>query len=364
MIRWCPVIGGKRQGEVTVSQAQVVYELHAVGRGLVTVAGLSVPPSEVEGFEACDNDGRVVHRMFVDSGRGSGDEVQREVTLAVVDEMGRLANARAWPEPSGNWGAQAEDVFEGQASGALLYYLRRNIGADALPARQYGYRWLVLPDDPEVGGTVEARARFDGLLDLLADIALVGKVVFAFGDDGALVVREPVERAIEISESVGTASRVDWAFSVPRATALVAGGAGEGVDRLLVQVQNGALVQSYGWREDFVNDSRFSVESSLRQRAYAALAARGGGWAADALLANDSLIGLRWRMDWWIGDVFPVHLPDGVHMMTVKGVVVTYDNKGGRQLRLSLVESMHLNSPSWLDDGLGVDRRVRLLETA
>jgi len=363
MVRWFPVVDGERMGEVAVAQARVVYELHAPGRGMLTVGGLDVPPSAVAQFDAVDEEGRVVHRLFVDSVRGAGDAYQRAATFMVVDELGRLAEARAWPETSGDWSAQAEDVFEGQASAAILHYLASNVGDGALPARRYGYAWLTLPEDPGVGDTVEARARFDGLLDLLAEIALVGGVVFSFDDDGAFMIREAVMQPMEISEQLGTASEVGWSFSTPRATALVAGGAGEGVERLLVQVQDSAMVQAYGWREDFVNDGRFSVEDSLRQRAYAALAASGGGWAADAVLSNEDLPGLRWRVDWRIGDVFPVRLPDGVHTLAVKGVVVDYDEKGGRRLSLSLVESMSLNSPIWLDDGLGLDKRVRLLET-
>ena len=143
----------------------------------------------------------------------------------------------------------------------------------------------------------------------------------------------------------------------------MAGGAGDGTERLLIQVQNSASVQKYGWREDFVNDSRFSSEDSLRQRGYVALAARGGGWAVDAVALSENIPGLRWREDWDIGDTFPVSLPDGVHEMTVKGIVAKYDRNGGRMLSLSLVESMNLHSPAWMGDGLALDKRVRLLET-
>ncbi|HFC09073.1 MAG TPA: hypothetical protein ENJ54_04330 [Chloroflexi bacterium] len=361
MIRWYPTVEGARLGEVTVSTAQIVYELHAAGRGLITLAGLNVPPSAVALVEGIDDNGKIVHRLFVKSVRGEGSEVEQEATFTVVDEMGRIADARAWPEPTGNWASQAEDVFVGQASSAILHYLTANVGGGALPARRYGYEWLALPADPLVGDAVEARARFDNLLDLLSDIAQVGGVVMSF--DGEFVVREPTARSIELSEELGTVSKLPWSFAVPEATGLVAGGAGEGTNRLLVQVQNSALVQAYGWREDFVNDNRFSSEESLRQRAYAALAARGGGWAADAVTLNENVPGLRWRADWYIGDTFPVSLPDGVHEMMVKGIIAKYDRNGGRVLNLSLVESMNLHSPAWMGNGLALDKRVRLLET-
>ena len=211
MIRWYPTVEGVRLGEVTISKAQIVYELHAAGRGLITLAGLNVPPAAVSLIEGIDDNGKTVHRLFVKSVRGAGSELGQEATFTVMDEMGRIADARAWPESTGDWASQAEDVFVGQASSAILHYLTANVGGGALPARRYGYEWLALPADPLVGDAVEARARFDNLLDLLSDIAQVGGVVMSF--DGGPVIREPEARSIEISEELGTVSNRTYAVS-------------------------------------------------------------------------------------------------------------------------------------------------------
>ncbi len=362
-MRWWVVSGGERVGEASVQQATIVYELHAAGRGTITLAGLPVPISEVERIEGGDEIGSPDHLLFVSQGRGSGDDVGDAVTVTVEDGMGRLAQALAWPDTAGTWSAQAEDVYTGRASGAILHYIGANVGDAALPARRYGYEWLQLPADPNLGETIEARARFDNLLTLLADIAVWGGVVFGF-DGAALVIREAVAQPRELSESLGTASKVSWSYAAPKATSVVAGGAGEGTARVIVQVQSSAAIAVHGWREVFLNDARFSNVESLTERARAALGARRGGWAADVTLVDATLPGLRYGVDWRLGDTFPVRLPDGVHTMMAKGVVLKYDKSGGVRVSVSLVESRGQNSPAWLsNDGLALDRRVRLLET-
>jgi len=154
----------------------------------------------------------------------------------------------AFPDPSeADPGAQSRsnDVQAGPAESLLKYYVRANVGEDAVPERACPFP-LVCEADTALGPTVERSPRFTNLLAVLQSIAAESGWAFDVVQqrdpvDGERLVfrtRQPRDLRLELEfdTEAGNLDEGSTLVSPPMVTRVIVGGQGEGTERQLLQV--------------------------------------------------------------------------------------------------------------------------------
>jgi hypothetical protein len=199
------------------------------------------------------------HRSF----SASGDTI----TFSGVDDNNFLASIIAYPSPNGNFSLSDYDVRTGSAETIMKQYVDVNAGPNALPERSI----LTIQPDTGIGLPVSYSARFENLLDLLSSIALNGgglgfRVVQV--DNGLqFQVYQPTDKSKSVffSPILGNVSAFDYANTAPTANAVIVGGGGIGVNRIILQKTDNSSITKYGRFESFVDQRNTSDTTQLNQ---------------------------------------------------------------------------------------------------
>lgn len=230
-----------------------------------------------------------------------------QVTLSGHDEMVHLARRLAHPQPATPappYDVQEHDVRTGQASAVLLAYVDVNAGPGALPERRVP--GLALAPDPGLGTTITGRARWQGLLDLLAELAQAGGGLGfrVRRSERALLfeVYQPRDlvRSVIFSDALGTLGDYTIEDEAPAASYVVVGGGGEGTERLIHELPDPEGLATWGRIEQFVDQRHIDTEAELAQAAATALAERTGRASAEITPLETPL--LRYPRDYQLGD--------------------------------------------------------------
>lgn len=236
------------------------------------------------------------------------------------------------------------DQRTGDVGALVAAYVDANAGPGARPERVVP--GLVAPPPAEpIGETVVGRARWRPLGDFLDSIAERGKAGWrcrqALG--GTEIVAEavaPVDRPgarIDVDGLRGSGALAGWnsTATFPDVTVAVAGGRGEGADRLIVVDDDPVAVDVWGRVEAFLNRNNAGDEddlpSQLEDLGDALDEALDDG-AADVALALDPVDApaFAWRSTYDVGDRVRVYLDDAWRWVRVRGVDVAWDADGER----------------------------------
>ena len=215
------------------------------------------------------------------------------------------------------------------AETAIKHYLRAHAADLATPARQVP--GLVVAADAARGPTVTVNGRYQTVLDLVREIALVAglgwEITYDAGSgDFVFDVVDGVDRSASVffDFAFETLERWEELESVidAKSVALVAG-QGEGIDRDLVSRWSGAEPTGFDRREAFLDarDVEVGATTVLEQRGDAFLAATGAETSLEADVHQYG--GFRYREHWDTGDVVTVRNAERGLAYAVRIVEVT-----------------------------------------
>ncbi len=214
------------------------------------------------------------------------DDKTDTITLSGVDDTAWLKWRVAHPQPGTPqppYSTAAEEAATGSASSVLQWFAQRNVGQDALVAR----RALVTVAHPGYGLTITGRARWQNLLTMMQELAVMGAVdgipvgfrvvQGATGlQYGAYVPVDRTTTAI-FSRGLGNLRALTYRETVPEATYWFVGGAGTGTGRTIFEMPDSAAIAVWGRREgEFVDASTAANAGELQQAAVKAQADSGG----------------------------------------------------------------------------------------
>lgn len=235
---------------------QIILKFNRVGTW-----NLEVPKDSVVARSLSKRSGIIVkykgHTIF--SGFITTDWVETKNTLSVSGKDDNwLLDTPCRPTPSYIVGPYPDefDVTTGVASTILRSLVNRNIGPAAVG--NWKIPQLAIDTDPLVGDVITARARFDTLNVLLAELAstptalgmgfrilqsdsVPGQVLFS------LYFPRDLHDTVVFSTDIGTAEDFTYTFSYPEANYFfVAGGDAYGQDRTVIEGGDAASITALG----------------------------------------------------------------------------------------------------------------------
>lgn len=207
---------------------------------------------------------------------------ENRLVLAGVDDTVWLKRRLAFPEaPALTTATNAYDVRTGLASTVMAAYVDANAGPGSDVARRVP--GLTLATDYALGTPVTGRGRFQALLDLLAELALLGgdlgfRVVQS-GSARSFQVYAPTDktRAIVFTQDHGNLAEFEYTEKAPNLNFVVVGGAGDANARTFYMVGDTTSVGRYGRIESLVDTRDTSSTAELAQSASQELGSNANG---------------------------------------------------------------------------------------
>lgn len=273
--------------------------------------------------------------MEISEGAG-GFEVTREANRiswrwSGPDLWGILSERNAYPDPTTEppW-AVSHDLITGAGTTALASYLRRNLGVEALPDRQWAG---VTVEDAIAGLTGEWSARMQTLRELTRRVAtdsgircrprmeFNGQIVFRL--DAPLNLS-----SVFVFSDQSDLSEVHMRWVPATATSVIAGGQGEGAARAFAR----AATTATGARRR----ERFSEQTSLvgageLARSAAATVTKGmATWVVDAQVSDQVASAYRYGTHFKVGDILGIEIDNVRYQVPI--VAAKYEITPTRQI--------------------------------
>lgn len=182
------------------------------------------------------------------------------LTVSGVDDNIWLERRLAHPQPASSappYNSTADDVRTGVGSTIIRQYVNVNLGPGAITPRQLPT--LTLAADPLVGTSINGRARYDQLLELIQKLAIAaGDIGFKIAQDGAGLVfsvyaPEDKTTSVVFSEGFANLSSFSYESQAPAYTYVYGGGEGEGTAREFVEGQDPTGIANWGRIEKLVD---------------------------------------------------------------------------------------------------------------
>lgn len=267
--------------------------------------------------------GRITTRQAkVDRGAGV-------LTYAGSDDTLWLSRRLALPVPAGPpYTSQAYDVRTGVAETVIRAYVDANLGPSAAVARRLS--GLTLPASAGLGTSVTGTARFDNLLALCQELALVGGTGFRIAQVGSglqLLQYVPTDRTATAQFSLGLGNLLayDYGTTEPTATYGYVAGQGEGTARTIVE----GSATSPPFRAEAFQDQRDTNDSTALAQSLTQTLLDGQASTALSLQPLD-LPSLTYGRDYGLGDKVSV-LVEGVTVRdVVREVKLAFTSSGER----------------------------------
>lgn len=243
-----------------------------------------------------------------------------------TDYLGYLDTRIVPPVPLGPpYTSSQYSSKSGAACDIIKAYMRDNIGSLAKVSRLINPLTVALDDG--LGGATFGKARFDNLLELVADIAVRGgDVGFRFiGNDFRTYIPVDKTAAVVFSRDRGNLKRYSRKVTMPEANYIVAGGTGEGVARDFQEAGNQESINIYG-RLEWFYDYRNASSSELYDAMAGKLDEMSDKLSISLELADTD--GSRWLTDYQLGDKVTVKLPNQTYAEKIRAEKLTLDAKG------------------------------------
>ena len=274
----------------------------------------------------------------------------RRVTLEGVDDVGRIDEFLAYPDPTLDADDQSQpnrDDRSGPVGELIRGYLDDNIG----PASLRPLDGLELPDTGDVDGlgdTVRGRLRYAPLADALKSLVerAGGSVEWTAVQpiDATTIqvaIRETRDRPgvvfdLDGMQAAGILKRAEIETRRPRTTVGIAGGPGEGADRLVVARADQDAVGEWGRIETWLDRrnagdddaDESDIVEELEDEIDELLA--DGQATVDITLTLANVPAVGWPDRWRLGDRVKVRVDGEEQWRRVRGVDLTVDADGER----------------------------------
>lgn len=257
-------------GVLTYARAELRPQFNQPGTWLVE----AIPAASSEAAHIARGCGLVVERdgaVFLSGPatrirRYTNDNGVEMVDISGITDLAYL-QVSAHPVPATlNTATQEADVRTGVAETVIKAYVAANVGSSAHSSRKVA--GLTIAADTTVGSSVEGRARFQNLIDLLASLALAGgDLGFTLDQDTDSTdlifdVYDPPDRSNEVVFSIdlGTLAGYDWQVAAPTGNWVDVGGGGEGTARTFRSGGDSASISDWGRRIETFVDRRDTTD--------------------------------------------------------------------------------------------------------
>ncbi len=303
-----------------------------------------------------------------DDGENAGVGV---LTVTFADDLKRLAERNAYPDPANNPTTQVPDFWEftGNAETALRTLADVSGGPSALTARRIPN--LALGSVAAVGSAVTVKSpRMTPFGTVAREIALSGGGLgFRVRQQGRQLLFEvyaPEDRSAQVRFSFGLGNMryVSHTQKAPTATAVAVGGQGEGADRAMIERVNAAEEAVWGRVEKYVARGGSSPTQELEDEGDRTLA---DGASTTQMTANvsdspDQQFATHYR----VGDIVSIESAPGQQIAdVVRTVHLQVHATSGEYVSATVGSQAATTDPVWvkklreIDDRLGrVERSV------
>lgn len=267
------------------------------------------------------------------------DNLQGDWLIVGADDSVLLNERLAYPNPATddveNLG-QAYDIRSGAAETVIKAYVNANIGPGAVVSRQVDN--FTIETDLFRGQTVQGKARFNKLQELLYGLAQTGELGYSIAqENGNLVfsIYEPADKTDTIRMDLFNQklSRAEYAYSTPKVTRAIVGGQGEEEWRKFLEVTNVdslAAESEWGRRIEVFKDSRNSSDpTQLTQGGLEVLVDEGKTITELSVTPSDD-INMKFAVDWYLGDKVTVVIDELEAQAVVTEVGISIDADGIR----------------------------------
>jgi hypothetical protein len=254
------------------------------------------------------------------SGPAGGPHRKRNAKENTVELLGYGDDvwlARRWTQPCPPpYTASVHDAQTGLGETVIKHYVRANLGADAVAARQLP--GLVVAPDQQRGPQITQQFRFDVLSEALASCALaaddlgwdMGQGVENY-DKRAIVfdVARPRDMTKTAKFSIGLRNLAEFEYEIkaPDANYVLVAGAGDGTERVFRERGDSASIAKWGRIEGPLHDRRDSPFLDQLEQSLTEDLAKGKNKIALSFKAVDTK-NLVFGRDWGLHDYVTVEV--------------------------------------------------------
>lgn len=308
---------GNRVGEIedyTLAELSPVF--NDVGSWSITLsrqspqaANLTIPRY---GIIATRND-RVVFSGLATDRRHIVNEKTNQLTVSGYSDEILLLSRLVSPSPAEAIPPYSviSDVRSGVASTVINAYVNVNLGPGAVSVR----RWpgLTIGTDPVVGAAVRGEARWEqDLLAFLQPLAVTGGIGFRIAMVGTALQFQTYattdrSATAKFSIDLGNLQGFEYSSTAPKSNYAYVGASGTGTTRIIKEYPDGPSITTWGrWEGPLVNQGSTSDPTQMAQAAADAL--ESGGEQASLAITPLETDGLRYGIDYFLGDTVTVQL--------------------------------------------------------
>lgn len=283
-------------------------------------------------------------------------------TFQGKDDQVWLSRRKASPEPAtaaAPYDDSAYDVRTGAASTVIRAYVNVNAGPGAVTARQVD--GLAVPAVAAFGSTVTGRARWQTLIDLLAELATAGGVGFRTRQL-TFDVYQPTDlsAAVKFSTALGNLAGFSYSDAAPEVNHVYVAGGGEGTARVIRELTDTTSVTEWGRVEEF-RDRRDTTDTAELDQAGQAMLTESATKRGFSLAPIETA-SVRFGATYNLGDQVTV-IVDGVPVVDVVREVRIDLNADGETVAPTVGDpDADPSRPSIFAAHKRMERRVRNLE--
>lgn len=296
--------------------------------------------------------------------------IDRKWTVSGIDDLGRLNERVAHPDPSGlTITLQQYDTRTGAAETVILAYVAANCGTSAVAARQFASFQTATSSGR--GSTITGNARFFDLLDFIYNLAKQGGVGYRVRYDSGLnnlvfEITMPTDRtnSVMFSTEFGNLQNFKYSLSGPKANFIWVLGQDTSTSRGYASATDAASVSNWG-RIEAVKDQRNEPDD-----------AKLADWGAQEIEENKEQegfgtttlalgeVGFIYSVDYSLGDLVSIADDGQVLEETVTEVNVKLKSNGEEVITPTIGKMIDVPLRATMDKISDLEKRVEKIEVS
>jgi len=353
------------------SELEYVSKYCLAGRWKLTGQG-EIPLTYQHGIYV-ERDGSIVFGGLVrkiDKEMNARQAIERKWTVSGIDDLGRLNERVAHPDPSGlTITLQQYDTRTGAAETVILAYVAANCGTSAVAARQFAS--FQTGTSSGRGSTVTGNARFYDLLDFIYNLAQQGGVGYRVRYDSGLnnlvfEITIPTDRtnSVMFSTEFGNLQNFKYSLSGPKANFIWVLGQDTSTSRGYASATDANSVTNWG-RIEAVKDQRNEpddakledwgeqeIEENKEQE----------GFGMTTLMLGE--VGFTYSVDYNLGDLVSIADDGQVLEETVTEVSVKLKSNGEEVVTPTIGKMQDVPLRATMDKIVDLEKRVEKIEVS
>jgi hypothetical protein len=353
------------------SELEYVSKYCLAGRWKLSGQG-EIPLTYQQGIFV-ERDGQVVFSGLVrkiEKEMNAAQAIDRKWTVTGIDDLGRLNERVAHPDPGGlTITLQTYDTRTGAAETVITNYVSYNCGALAVAARQFANFQTATSSGR--GSTVTGNARFFDLLDFIYNLAKQGGVGYQVRYDSGLnrlvfEITMPTDRtnSVMFSTEFGNLQQFKYTLSGPKVNFVWVLGQDTTISRGYASATDANSVTNWG-RIEAVKDQRNEPDD-----------AKLAEWGAQEIAENKEQegfgmttlplgeVGFVYSVDYFLGDLVSVADDGQVLEDTVTEVNVKLKSNGEEIITPTIGKMPDVPLRATLDKITDLEKRVEKIEVS